>query len=275
MSTYALEKTNIPQRDAPPLTTWPDLRYELPHLPKNVQFEPPELQQTPFIESKTQFSKAQNELPSCDGIPMETERHKLQMDLLINSLKPWLGDRGYVGGNMFVYFSPNQVKDEDFKGPDVFVVLDCSNHERKSWVVWEEKKSPNVVIELLSKTTTQKDKKKNKPIYQNKLKVQEYYWFDPHNPDDFQGFELQNNIYQKLPFKNEELESQQLGLKLVRWRGVYDRVDTVWLRWSTLTGELLLLPAEIEAKRANAAEQRAERLAQLLRKQGIDPDKLS
>jgi len=156
MSTYALEKTNISQRDSPPLTTWLDVRYELPDLP--VQFELPKSPQTRFLEPKTQFSAAQNELPSCDGIPMETERHKLQMDLLINSLKPWLGERGYVGGNMFVYFSPNQVKDEDFKGPDVFVVLGCSNHERKSWVVWEEKKSPNVVIELLSKTTAKTDK---------------------------------------------------------------------------------------------------------------------
>ncbi len=248
--TYVLEKTNILQKDSSSLKTWPDVRYELPDLP--VQFE-----QIPFIKSKTQFSKAQNELPSSDGIPMETERHKLQMDLLINSLKPWLGDRGYVGGNMFVYFSPNQVKDEDFKGPDIFIVLDCSNHERKSWVVWEEKKSPNVVIELLSKTTAKKDKEKNKPIYQNKLKVQEYYWFDPHNPDEFKGFKLQNNIYQELPFKNESLESQQLGLKLVRWQGVYDRVDTVWLRWTTLTGELLLLPAEIEAERADVAEIKA------------------
>ena len=223
MSTYALEKNDIPKRDSLPLKTWSDVRYELPDLP--VQFE--RFQQISFIKPKTQFSKAQNELPSCDGIPMETERHKLQMDLLINSLKPWLGERSYVGGNMFVYFSPNQVKDEDFKGPDIFIVLDCSNHERKSWVVWEEKKSPNVVIELLSKTTAKKDKEKNKPIYQNKLKVQEYYWFDPHNPDEFKGFKLQNNIYQELPFKNESLESQQLGLKLVRWQGVYDRVDTV------------------------------------------------
>jgi len=60
-----------------------------------------------------------------------------------------------------------------------------------------------------------------------------------------------------LPFQNEGLESQQLGLKLVRWHGVYDRVDTVWLRWTTLTGELLLLPEEIEAERANAEAKRA------------------
>ena len=265
MSAYAPEKTQIPQRDSPP-PTW-TTRYDLPdEVPKAVQFKPktPVPQKNTLPEPKTQFSKAQNELPSCDGIPMETERHKLQMDLLINSLKPWLGERGYVGGNMFMYFSPNQVKNEDVKGPDVFVALGSSNHERKSWVVWEEKKSPDIVIELLSKTTAKFDKEKKKPIYQNQLGVQEYYWFDPHNPNDFQGFELTKRVksvkgvYKELPFKNDGFISQQLGLKLFLWRGVYDRINTVWLRWALQTGELLLLPQEIEAKRANAAEQRAQ-----------------
>jgi hypothetical protein len=47
----------------------------------------------------------QDELPSDDGVPMETQRHKMQADLLIDALYPWLEQRsdGYVGGNMFVY----------------------------------------------------------------------------------------------------------------------------------------------------------------------------
>jgi Uma2 family endonuclease len=175
-STHALEKKPIPQRDSPP-PIWPP-RYDLPDdVPKTVQFEQktPKPQKTIFIEPKTQFTKAQNELPSGDGIPMETERHRKQMELLINSLEPWLGERGYVSGNMFVYFSPNQVKNEDFKGPDVFVALGRSNQERKSWIVWEEGKAPDVVIELLSESTAQFDKTKKKQIYQDKLKVPEYY----------------------------------------------------------------------------------------------------
>ena len=53
----------------------------------------------------------QAELPCDDGEPMETQRH-IQLDLLINSLLPWLEarDDGYVGGNMFVYYSLDQVK---------------------------------------------------------------------------------------------------------------------------------------------------------------------
>lgn len=230
----------------------------------------------------------QDELPSCDGIPMETERHKLQMDLLINSLKPWFSasNPGYVSGNMFVYFSPHQVKNEDFKGPDVFVVRNVSNKERKSWVVWQEGKAPDLVIELLSESTTKFDKSKKKQIYQNKLGVPEYYWFDPHNSEDWAGFELKSAmVYEPMvPDAQNRLVSDRLGLALTRWHGSYEGVEAVWLRWETLTGELLPTPQEqrdIETQRANAAEQRAntaeqraERLAQLLREQGIDPDKL-
>ncbi len=36
---------------------------------------------------------------------MESQRHQLQMDLLMDGLRPWLEARedGFVGGNMFVY----------------------------------------------------------------------------------------------------------------------------------------------------------------------------
>ena len=112
----------------------------------------------------------QDELPCDDGMPMETERHKLQMDLLIYPLKPWLDrypEGSYVGGNMFVYFSLEQVRKQDFRGPDVFVALDVPRRERKSWVVWEEGKGPDVVIELLSEATAREDKGRKKLIYQN------------------------------------------------------------------------------------------------------------
>jgi Uma2 family endonuclease len=57
----------------------------------------------------------QDELPSDDGVPMETQRHKMQADLLIDALYPWLERRndGYVGGNMFVYFSTAQLKNRE------------------------------------------------------------------------------------------------------------------------------------------------------------------
>ena len=67
----------------------------------------------------------EDELPSSDGEPMETERHVAQMNVLLETLKLYWAKRPdwYIGGNMFVYFSPDQTKRYDFKGPDVFVAL--------------------------------------------------------------------------------------------------------------------------------------------------------
>jgi len=66
------------------------------------------------------------DLPYSDGVPMESERHISQMVSLILSLRLAWKDRTdfYVGGNMSVYFSEPQSRKNDFRGPDVFVVLD-------------------------------------------------------------------------------------------------------------------------------------------------------
>lgn len=64
-----------------------------------------------------------DDLACDDGIPMDTEQHKLQMDLLIYSLKRWLVQRpdGYVGGNRFVHFL-DHAGHREFKVPDVVVL---------------------------------------------------------------------------------------------------------------------------------------------------------
>jgi Uma2 family endonuclease len=175
------------------------------------------------------------------------------MELLIDTLKPWLEQQGagYVGGNMFVYFSLAQVEDRYFRGPDVFVVLDVPPGERKSWVVWQEGKGPDLVIELLSRSTAEKDKNEKKIVYENELKVAEYFWFDPFDPDDWAGFGLVRGRYEPLALDAQSrYVSRRLGLALIRWRGRNEGVEATWLRWATLDGDLLLSSAE----RAEQAE---------------------
>ena len=172
---------------------------------------------------------------------METSRHKHQLDLLIYPLRPWLKchtEDGYVGGNMFLYFSLAQVRNQDFRGPDVFVVLGVPYRERKSWVVWEEGKGPDIVIELLSDKTAARDKGEKKRIYQDQVRVAEYYWFDPFDPDDWAGFALREGRYEPIvPDEQGRLVSKRLGLALVRWYGLYEDAETTWLRWATLDGD--------------------------------------
>lgn len=236
------------------------------------------LTSTPLINLPTQ-----DDLPYDDHENMETLRHKYQMDLLLETIYPWLEKRedGFVGGNMFIYFSQDQVKNYDYKGPDFFCVLDVPKKERKSWVVWEEGKAPDVVIELLSESTANYDKTGKKLIYQNRLRVPEYFWYDPFNPDDWAGFTLSKGVYQPLSLdSNNRYVSEQLQLALVRWQGIYRDIETTWLRWQTLDGDLLptdkevsereKLRAEREKLRADEAEREVARLRELLRNAGID-----
>lgn len=207
----------------------------------------------------------QADLPYDDGEPMETSRHKLQMDLLIATLQPWLDDRpdGFVSGNMFVYYSLEQVKNRDYKGPDFFVVLGVPKGERLSWVSWEEGKTPDVVIELLSASTRRHDKTGKKQIYQDQMRVPEYFWYDPLNIEDWKGFRLQSGHYVEIHRDSQDqMWSEVLGLMLVRWHGTFYGVEATWLRWATPDGVLLPRYDELERQRADEKQRRADEAQQ-------------
>jgi Uma2 family endonuclease len=226
----------------------------------------------------------QDDLPCDDGMPMETLRHNFQLSLLIDALHSWLAarDNGFAGGNMFLYYSLEQVRHNPFVGPDFFVALNVPKGERKSWVVWQEGKGPDVVVELLSESTARYDKTAKKSIYASQVRTPEYYWYDPFDAKDFAGFILSNGDYRPLPVNAQgRIHSPALNLELGPWSGAYRDVTADWLRWFTPQGELL--PTEAEAaqqhaeaaqQRAEAAQLRAERLAERLRQLGIEPDLL-
>jgi len=249
----------------------------------------------------------QDELPYSDGEPLESERHALAMQLLIRSLKPWLQERhergegaGYVGGDMFLYFSAEQVMNRSFRGPDVFIALGVKAGERKSWVVWEEGKAPDVVIELLSDSTRKTDINSKPRVYRDEVGVREYYWFDPFHLADFAGFAFSENrpdsqtvdgdhaqaddgdnamVPNLRPDGDGRITSEVLGLRLGPWTGCYDGVTADWLRWYTLSGELLLTVDERANERARRAEEKAQRearradkMAEKLRELGLEPD---
>lgn len=129
----------------------------------------------------------QDQLPWDDGVEMETPRHRALMNQLIETLAQHWADREdfFVGGNMFVYFSELQTRKNDFRGPDVFVVLgtDRKKH-RKSWVLWEEGgKFPDVVIELTSPSTKEIDHEEKRRLYERIWSVSTYVIFDPHTQE--------------------------------------------------------------------------------------------
>jgi Uma2 family endonuclease len=229
------------------------------------------------------------ELPHDSNATMESQRHKVQRELLIDTLLPWLDQRkdGYVGGNMFVYYSLAQVRNRNLKGPDFFAVLDVPKGERLGWLVWEEGKAPDIVIELISNGTVAADKYEKKLVYQCQMRVPEYFWFDPFNSSDLAGFSWQYQTYQPIhPNSQGQLISQVLGLALVKWQGDYKGINNItWLRWATLDGQLLPSCEEIvkqekqraeqEKQRADNAESQLKQVVTNLLKQGMSVEQVA
>jgi Uma2 family endonuclease len=191
-----------------------------------------------------------------DELPLESDLHRLQMQLLIDCLV-WLWrsrNDFYASGNLTIYYSPQQIKSQDFRGPDFFVVLRTERKPRKSWVVWAENgQYPNMIVEIISPSTAEVDKGLKKKIYQNIFRTPEYFWFDP-NGLELAGFLLVGGQYQPLEANPQGwLWSQQLELFL--------GVQNGQLRFFMQEGQLVPTPAEI-----------AETLAAQLRELGIEPN---
>lgn len=205
------------------------------------------------------------DLPYDDGEPMETKRHRDQMNLLVDTLDVGWGDRDdyFAGGNMALYFSETQARNQDFRAPDVFVVLDTEWKDRKGWVVWEEGgRTPDVVIELLSPSTEAVDRGRKKQIYAQTLKVRRYYLYDPWTYV-FEGYRLdvETLTYERIePDANGDLECSPMGLRLGIREGRFGRVTGKWLRWIDEDDRALPTDGEAERRRADDAERRLAEL---------------
>ncbi|PMB10890.1 hypothetical protein CEN49_03060 [Fischerella thermalis CCMEE 5273] len=222
-----------------------------------------------------------------DEPEIESSLHYLQLLLLVTSLE-WLWREQndfFIGANLTIYFSRQQLRNRDFRGPDFFLVKDTEKRSRNSWVVWEEDgRYPDLIIELLSDSTANVDRTLKKNLYQSRFHTPEYFWFSPETLE-FVGFELVGNQYQEIvPNSQGWRWSQVLGLYL----GIHENK----LRYFTAGGDLVPTPEEVAfiaqqqaqqaTARANDAElllqqerERSQRLAEQLRSLGIEPDNLT
>jgi Uma2 family endonuclease len=201
-----------------------------------------------------------------DGEPLETNQHRVAMNVLIRSYQQYRAEQTdfYVGGNMFIYYSSTQVNNRDFRGPDFFVVLDVDGtRERLGWVVWEEEgRYPDVIIELISPSTANVDLGLKKQLYDRVFKTQDYFVYNPFDSKSLRGWH-RNSAYREIaPDRRGWLWCETLGLWLGTWAGTIDRETMSWLRFYDSDGALVLLPEEVAQQRAEAEAQRAEAEAQ-------------
>ncbi len=219
-----------------------------------------------------------------DEPQMESTQHYQQLALLVSHLEWHWRERAdfFVGANLTVYYTLEQLRVRKFLGPDFFLVRGVDPQPRTSWVVWNEGgRYPDLIIELLSDSTAEVDRTEKKRLYQNIFHTHEYFWFSPIT-GEFAGFRLTRHWYEAIPMDERGLRwSEELGLYL----GVVDKQ----LRYFEADGTLVLGPEETALRQQQRAEQaesqvaqtqaqldqerqRAERLAQRLRALGVEVD---
>jgi Uma2 family endonuclease len=212
------------------------------------------------------------ELVYSDGEPLETNWHRIQMNLLIDLIYQVMTERGrtdfFAGGDMFVYYSYEQARDVAsgrpyFRGPDVFYVAGVEiRRERKAWVAWEEGgRLPDVIVELLSPSTAKIDRTVKKDLYARTFRTPEYFLYEP-STMKLEGFRLAGDVYKPLaPNVQGRLWSAQLGLEIGLWHGEQTGEESTWVRLFHPDGRLVPTPAEraeAERQRAEAERQRAD-----------------
>jgi Uma2 family endonuclease len=203
-----------------------------------------------------------NDYPTSDGRALDGDLYRGLMAALIETLEEWFAADPdvYVSGNLLLFYEKGDKRRH--VAPDVFVVRGVLKGPRPNYLMWEEK-TPDVVIELTSKTTRKEDSDKKWKLYEGKLRVKEYFLFDP--TEDYlrpslQGFRRVRGKFKGISLVDGRMPSEFLGLHLER--------DGDQLRlWNPGTGDRVPTPAEQRVKdavRADHAEAEVQRLRQEL-----------
>jgi Uma2 family endonuclease len=200
----------------------------------------------------------------------ETPRHITNMFFAVHPLGIYFADepQAFVAANMFVYYERGNR--HAHVSPDVFVVLGVPKNrtpERRRYLLWEEGKGPDLVIEFTSESTREEDIDDKMAIYQDTLRVPEYFLFDPfeeylHPP--LQGYRLVGTHYQVIEPFNGRLPSEVLQLHL-------EACGELLRFYNPVTGQYLPTPPEdhearTEAESAREAEAAARKRAETARK---------
>jgi Uma2 family endonuclease len=212
-----------------------------------------------------------------DEPEIESSLHYMQLVLLVTSLAwAWRErDDFFIGANLTIYYSRQQLKNREFRGPDFFLVRNTPKQPRNSWVVWEEEgRYPDLIIELLSDSTAEVDRTTKRKLYAETFHTPEYFYFSPETLE-FAGFKLDLNQYVPLtPNQQGWLWSESLGLFL----GIHNSQ----LRYFSLEGGMIPTPEEaardeglklnLANARADQERARADRLVAQLRALGVEPE---
>ena len=208
-------------------------------------------------------------LPSSEEEPVsQNTRQMVAITDGFNGLRlRWRGRRDvFVGADQLIHWDPDYDRRTNTgngpMAPDVYVAFDVANRHHSSYVVWEEGKPPDFVLEVVSPSSRRRDKEEKRDAYA-RMGVPEFFIYDPEDKSGptLTGLELRNGRYEPLPEETFAdgvvgVRSNALGLCLCVKPTGTEPLDGS-LRWyDPARGEFLPTLHESEA-RAAASDARA------------------
>ncbi len=221
-------------------------------------------------ERATVVASLPNEVP-LDLHPPEGDPHRIPKETARDSLNEYFRRTGrgiYLSSELATYY-PNEAR----FCPDILAVLDVEQHPRNSWVVSQEGKGLDLVIEIHVSGDRRKDFELNVERYA-RLGIREYFIFDtPKNR--LVGFSLKPGAkrYEPMLAQGGRFTSKVLDLELTVEGGMlrfYNGtapllfMDEIVSKLNTMVAELhkardtAFALAEQEAKRAEGEAKRAD-----------------
>ena len=206
--------------------------------------------------------------PESDGEPMaETDTHiQLLIDLRCALDEFFRNDSAvYVTGNIFLYY----VKGDTTKrvSPDLMFIRGVEKKLRRTYKLWEEGVTPQVVFEISSRQTWGDDLQKKWILYA-RLGVQEYYIFDPeydYLDQPLLAYRLKNGELQPVKLKKGRVFSKALGLEIMDTGETLRLFDPQTKQYLPATHEQNALRQQAET-RARTAEDELAKLRKELAK---------
>lgn len=220
--------------------------------------------------------------------------HTWQSELLTKTFCPpdYKSDRMMLAADLNLYYDVNQTLWH--KRPDWFAVLGVPHlydewDMRLSYVVWQEKVIPSIVVELLSHGTEKDDlgetaRKPGEPptkweVYEQILGIPWYAVFSRYT-DKLRIFQLAQlprgtRKYCEIVLSGNRIWLHDLKIGLGLWKGQYYGVERLWLRWYDKDGKWILTPEEQERQRASKADQRAASAEELAAQERQRADRLA
>ncbi len=243
------------------------------------------------------------DLPDTDGIPVENEYQYPQCNLL-DAVYPVLSaihpdNQFFVGHDVGIYWKITNPPLDGCKCPDWYYVANVpqSTHAlgRRSYVMWQEKVAPTLVIEIVSGNGA--DEHDQTPetgkfwVYERAIRAK-YYAIHAPSSGRSEVFELQNGLYRSMtPNERGHFPIPEMNAALGSHRYEFSGAVRTWLRFFDLNGNMLATDQErateaqrqleIAQKQANKAKREASkansdtaRMAAKLRELGVDPDQV-